>query len=58
MARVYSLWYLKRILKDFVYILLYDKNKKEKLLYWKMGLIHGITRKYGSIDDHLKCVHN
>lgn len=50
MAQTYSVFYLKRIVKDFIYILLYDNQKKERLSYWKKGLLDGILKKYGKLE--------
>ena len=50
MAQKYSILYLKRIVKDFVYITLYDKQRKERLLYWKKGVIDGLSKKYGRLE--------
>lgn len=49
MSQTYSIFYLKRIIKDFIYILLYDNQRKEKLSYWKKGLIDGIFKRYGKL---------
>lgn len=51
MAQTYGVFYLKRIIKDFVYILLFDNQRKQRLLYWKKGLIDGIFKKYGKIES-------
>lgn len=50
MSKKYSVFYLKRILKDYIYILLYDVNRKEKLYYWKKGLHDGILNRYGKLE--------
>lgn len=50
MAQKYSIFYLKRILKDFIFILLYDNKRKERLSYWKKGLLDGILKKYGKLE--------
>lgn len=50
MAQAYSIFYLKRIVKDFIYILLYDDQRKERLLYWKRGLLDGILKRYGKAE--------
>ena len=50
MAQTYSIFYLKRIIKDFIYILLYDNQRKERLLYWKKGLFDGILKRYGKVE--------
>ena len=50
MAQNYSIFYLKRILKDFIFILLYDNERKEKLSYWKKGLLDGILKRYGKLE--------
>lgn len=50
MAQNYSIFYLKRILKDFIFILLYDNKRKERLSYWKKGLLDGILKRYGKLE--------
>lgn len=50
MAQNYSVFYLKRILKDFIFILLYDNKRKERLSYWKKGLLDGILKRYGKLE--------
>lgn len=50
MSQKYSIFYLKRIVKDFIYITLYDKQRKERLTYWKKGVIDGILKKYGRLE--------
>lgn len=50
MAQKYSIFYLKRILKDFIFILLYDNKRKERLSYWKKGLLDGILKRYGKLE--------
>lgn len=50
MAQNYSFFYLKRIIKDLIYIILYDKKKIEKLSYWKKGLYDGIIKNYGKLN--------
>lgn len=49
MSKKYSVFYLKRIVKDYIYILLYDENRKEKLSYLKKGLYDGIFNRYGKL---------
>lgn len=51
MCKNYSIFYVKRIIKDFVYILAYDNQKVERLSYWKKGLFDGILNKYGKLSD-------
>lgn len=50
MSQKYSIFYLKRIVKDYIYITLYDKQRKERLAYWKRGVIDGILKKYGKLE--------
>ena len=33
-----------------MYIILYDKQRKERLTYWKKGVIDGILKKYGRLE--------
>lgn len=50
MSRYYSITYIKRIIKDFVYILLFDKKRQEKIGYWNKGLKDGITNNLGEME--------
>lgn len=50
MSKNYSIFYLKRIIKDFIYIALYDRQPKEKLTYWKKGVLDGIFKRYGKLE--------
>ena len=53
MSKNYSIFYLKRIVKDFIYILLYDKNRFEKLKYWFKGFKDGLKNNYGKFKEYL-----
>lgn len=50
MGKTYSVFYIKRILKDFIHIMLFDKNRKERMFYWIRGLKDGISNKYGKLN--------
>ena len=47
MATKYSIKYLKRIVKDLLYILLFEKKKKKYIQIWTRGLLDGLLNKYG-----------
>lgn len=51
MSKVYSIKYLKRIIKDFVFIIMYDQNRYEIIKYWYKGLKDGINNKYGCLNE-------
>lgn len=50
MGKTYSIIYTKRIIKDFVHIVLFDKNRKEKIYYFTKGLKDGLFNKYGKLN--------
>ena len=50
MSKKYSIFFSKRILKDFVYIILYDERRKEKLNYLRKGLLDGLINKFGKYE--------
>lgn len=50
MSKKYSILYIKRIVKDFIFIFLYDKNRFGKLKYWIKGLKDGLFDKYGKLN--------
>lgn len=49
MAKKYNLKYLKRILKDFIFIIIFDNNRKELLKYWVRGVRDGLKNQFGPI---------
>ena len=49
MCKKYNIFYIKRIIKDFIYILAYDEQRFERLSYWKKGLFDGLLNRYGKI---------
>lgn len=49
MSKNYNIFYCKRIIKDFIYILAYDEKKVERISYWIRGLIDGIYGKLGKL---------
>lgn len=50
MSKTYNVIYIKRIVKDFVFITLFDQKRKERLLYFFKGLHDGILNKYGKLE--------
>lgn len=51
MAKKYNFLYSKRILKDLVYITIFDKDKAEKLKYLFYGISDAIKNKYGKFNE-------
>lgn len=49
MSKKYNILYSKRIVKDLIHIILYDKNRWELLLYWSRGLKDGLLNRYGKL---------
>jgi len=50
MSKKYSITYIKRIIKEFVHIILFDKSRKEKIKYLIKGLKDGLFNKYGKLE--------
>ncbi|NSB16587.1 glycosyltransferase family 2 protein [Clostridium beijerinckii] len=50
MCKTYSVIYIKRIIKDFIFITLFDKKRKERLFYLLKGIHDGILNKYGKLE--------
>lgn len=50
MCKTYSVIYIKRIIKDFLFIALFDKNRKERLSYYFKGIRDGLFNKYGKLE--------
>lgn len=49
------IWSLNRVIisvKEFLKVLLYENNKKEKIKFMLLGFLHAILSKYGSIDKN------
>lgn len=51
MTKNYSIFYIKRIIKDFIHILLFDNKRREKLSYWIRGIKDALINKYGKIEE-------
>lgn len=51
MAKNYSIFYIKRIIKDFVYILLFDKERFNRLKYWKKGILDAFSNRFGKLNE-------
>lgn len=49
MCKKYNFIYSKRLIKDLVFIILYDSDKLNMLKYWLRGLFDGITNNLGKI---------
>ncbi|MCB2295323.1 glycosyltransferase family 2 protein [Clostridium algoriphilum] len=49
MCKTYSVIYIKRVIKDFLFILLFDNKRKERLSYFFKGIHDGIYNKYGKL---------
>ena len=49
MCKNYSFIYAKRIIKDFIHILLFDQQRFKKLSYWNKGIRDGIHNNYGQL---------
>lgn len=49
MCKTYNIIYVKRVIKDFLFILLFDKKKKERLSYFFKGIYDGFLNKYGKL---------
>lgn len=50
MCKKYNIIYMKRIIKDFLFIALYDQKKKERLGYFFKGIHDGLINKYGKLE--------
>lgn len=50
MSKKYSITYIKRIIKEFVHIILFDTSRKEKIKYLIKGLKDGLFNKYGKLE--------
>lgn len=50
MAKKYNIKYIKRIIKDFVFIILFDTRRVDLLTYWFKGVKDGITGRLGPIN--------
>ncbi len=51
MAKNYNVFYIKRIIKDFVYILLFDEERFNRLKYWRKGILDAFSNKFGKLDE-------
>lgn len=49
MCRTYNIIYIKRVIKDFLFIVLFDKKRKERLSYFLKGIHDGLLNKYGEL---------
>lgn len=49
MCKTYSVFYIKRVIKDFLFILLFDNKRKERLFYFFKGIHDGLFNKYGKL---------
>lgn len=49
MCKTYSIFYIKRVIKDFVFITLFDNSKIERLRYFFKGIHDGLLNKYGEL---------
>ncbi|MBU3180719.1 glycosyltransferase [Clostridium psychrophilum] len=54
MCKTYSIMYIKRAIKDFVFILLFDDKRKERLSYFFKGIHDGLLNRYGRLEITLK----
>ncbi|VYU05415.1 glycosyltransferase [Clostridium butyricum] len=50
MAQNYRFTYMKRIIKDCLFIILYDKKRWQRLYYWNKGLCDGLLKRYGKLE--------
>jgi len=50
MCKKYNVFYFKRIVKDFVYITLFDKERNKKLFFLSKGLHDGLFNIYGKLE--------
>lgn len=50
MCKKYNIIYIKRIIKDFLFITLFDEKRKERLSYFFKGIYDGILNKYGKLE--------
>ncbi|ELP5185273.1 TPA: glycosyltransferase [Clostridium perfringens] len=51
MSKKYNIFYSKRILKDFIHISLFDKDRNNKLKYLFYGIKDAFNNKYGKFED-------
>lgn len=51
MCKKYNIIYIKRIVKDFVHILLFDKKRYEKISYWARGIKDAVLNNYGKLKE-------